>query len=151
MAIAFSTRREGEPKGTQLFVRYMDAEGAISQVTHVEKAPATPAWAPDGTAIAFTMMVEQKNTWPIKMPRAPEGAKWTEAPRIVERLDYRQDGQGFTDDGYRHVFVVPAGGGTARQLTDGDWDHNGVEWTPDSQQLLFTSLRVADAEYQWRD
>ena len=142
---------EGEPKGTQLFVRYMDAEGAISQVTHVEKAPATPAWAPDGTAIAFTMMVEQKNTWPIKMPRAPEGAKWTEAPRIVERLDYRQDGQGFTDDGYRHVFVVPAGGGTARQLTDGGWDHNGVEWTPDSQQLLFTSLRVADAEYQWRD
>ena len=142
---------QGEPKGTQLFVRYMDAEGAISQVTHVEKTPATPAWSPDGTAIAFTMMVEEKNTWPIKMPRAPEGAKWTEAPRIVERLDYRQDGQGFTDDGYRHVFVVPAAGGTARQLTDGSWDHNGVEWTPDSKQMLFTSLRVPDAEYQWRD
>jgi dipeptidyl aminopeptidase/acylaminoacyl peptidase len=142
---------QGEPKGTQLFVRYMDAEGATSQITHVEKTPTTPAWSPDGASIAFTMMVEQKNTWPIKMPRMPEGAKWTEAPRIVERLDYRQDRQGFTDDGYRHVFVVPASGGTARQLTDGNWDHNGAEWTPDSRQILFTSLRVPDAEYQWRD
>lgn len=142
---------EGTPKGSQVFVRYMDAEGAVSQVTRVEKAPTTPAWSPDGTSIAFTMMVEQKNTWPVKMPRAPEGAKWTEAPRIVERLDYRQDGQGFTDDGYRHVFVVPATGGTARQLTDGNWDHNGVEWTPDGRQVLFTSNRVPDAEYQWRD
>jgi dipeptidyl aminopeptidase/acylaminoacyl peptidase len=142
---------QGEPKGMQLFVRYMDAEGATSQVTHVEKTPTTPSWSADGTSIAFTMMVEQKNTWPITMPRQPEGAKWTDAPRIVERLDYRQDGQGFTDDGYRHVFVVPATGGTARQLTDGAWDHNGVEWTPDSRQILFTSLRVPDAEYQWRD
>lgn len=141
----------GDPKGTQLFVRYMDAEGAVSQITHVEKTPTTPAWSPDGASIAFTMVAEQKNVWPIKMPRQPEGAKWTEAPRIVERLDYRQDGLGFTDDGFRHVFVVPATGGTARQLTDGNWDHTGAEWTPDGAHLLFTSLRVPDAEYQWRE
>jgi dipeptidyl aminopeptidase/acylaminoacyl peptidase len=129
----------------------MDAEGSVSQVTRVEKSPTNVAWSPDGTSVAFTMMVEQKNTWPIKMPKAPEGAKWVEAPRIVERLDYRQDGQGFTDEGYRHLFVVPATGGTARQLTNGDWDHNGVEWTPDGKQILFTSLRLPDADYQWRE
>jgi dipeptidyl aminopeptidase/acylaminoacyl peptidase len=142
---------EGLPKGSQLHVRYMDAEGATTQVTRLEKAPATPAWSPDGNSIAFTMMVEQKNTWPIKMPRSPEGAKWVESPRVVERLDFRQDGQGFTDDGYRHLFVVPATGGTARQLTDGNWDHTGAEWTPDGTQILFTSLRVPDAEYQVRE
>ena len=59
----------GEPKGTQIFVRYMDAEGATSQVTHVEQAPGTLAWSPDGTSIAFTMNVVQKNTWPIAMPK----------------------------------------------------------------------------------
>ncbi|MEZ5285174.1 MAG: S9 family peptidase [Vicinamibacterales bacterium] len=142
---------QGEPKGTQVFVRYMDAEGATTQVTRVEKAPASVTWSPDGQSIAFTMKVEKKNTWPIAMTKAPDGAKWTEAPRIVERLDYRQDREGFTDDGYRHVFVVPATGGTARQLTDGDWDHNGVEWTPDNATILFTSLRVPDADYQWRE
>jgi len=142
---------QGEPKGTQIFVRYMDAEGAISQVTRVEKAPSAVAWAPDGTKLGFVMSVEAKNAWPIKMPRAPEGAKWTEAPRIVERLDYRSDGVGFDDDAFRHIFVVPATGGTPRQLTDGQWHHNGVEWTPDSKQILFVSNRVADAEYQFRE
>ena len=142
---------QGEPKGSQIFVRYMDAEGAVSQATHVDKSPANVAWAPDGQSIAFAMEVEKKNNWPIKMPERPEGAKWTESPRIVERLDYRQDGQGFNDDGFRHLFVVPATGGTPRQLTNGDWDHNGVEWTPDGKQILFTSLRVPDADYQHRE
>ncbi|MDP2320460.1 MAG: S9 family peptidase [Acidobacteriota bacterium] len=142
---------QGEPKGSQIFVRYMDAEGATSQVTRVEKSPTGVAWSPDGTKLGFVMSVESRNAWPIKMPRAPEGAKWTEAPRIVERLDYRSDGVGFDDDAFRHVFVVPATGGTARQLTDGQWHHNGIEWTPDSKQILFGSNRVADAEYQFRE
>jgi dipeptidyl aminopeptidase/acylaminoacyl peptidase len=29
----------GEPRGSQLFVRWMDAEGATAQVTRVERAP----------------------------------------------------------------------------------------------------------------
>jgi dipeptidyl aminopeptidase/acylaminoacyl peptidase len=142
---------QGDPRGTQIFVRYMDAEGAVSQITRVEKAPGTVTWSPDGTRLGFTMNVDAKTSWSIKMPRSPEGARWVETPRIVERLDYRQDGTGFDDDVYRHVFVVPATGGTPRQLTNGDWHHNGVEWTPDSKQILFGSLRVPDAEYQWRE
>src|SRR6476469_7033828 len=31
---------EGKPSGTQIFVRYMDAEGATSQVTTLPEAPA---------------------------------------------------------------------------------------------------------------
>jgi dipeptidyl aminopeptidase/acylaminoacyl peptidase len=142
---------QAEPRGAQIFVRYMDAEGAVSQITRVEKTPSGIAWSPDGTRIGFTMNVESKVAWPIKLPRAPEDAKWVETPRIVERLDYRSDGTGFDDDAYRHVFVVPATGGTPRQLTDGNWHHNGVEWTPDSKQILFGSLRLEDAEYQWRE
>jgi dipeptidyl aminopeptidase/acylaminoacyl peptidase len=141
----------GEPRGSQIFVRYMDAEGAASQVTRVEKSPSGIAWSPDGKNIGFTMNVEAKNSWSVKMPRAPEGARWVEAPRIVERLDYRSDGTGFDDDGYRHIFVVPATGGTPRQLTDGNWNHTGVEWTPDSKQILFSSNRIPDAEYAWRE
>ncbi len=142
---------QGEPRGSQVFVRYMDAEGATSQITRVEQGPSTPEWSPDGTQIAFTMQVVQRNTWSIPMPRAPEGAKWTEAPRIVERLNYRQDREGFNDDRYRHLFVVPATGGTPRQLTDGQWNHNGVEWTPDGRSILFTSMRVPDPDHQWRE
>jgi dipeptidyl aminopeptidase/acylaminoacyl peptidase len=142
---------QGEPKGSQIFVRWMDAEGATSQITHVLQTPSSLSWSPDGTQIAFTMLVEEKNAWTIKLPKAPTGAKWTEAPHIVERLDYRQDRQGFVDDGYRHLFVVPATGGTPRQLTTGSFDHTGTEWTPDGKTILFSGLRAEDAEYQWRE
>jgi dipeptidyl aminopeptidase/acylaminoacyl peptidase len=142
---------QGEPKGTQIFVRWMDAEGATSQITRVDQTPSAIAWSPDGKQLSFTMLVEERNTWQVKMPKAPAGAKWTEAPRIIERLNYRRDRSGFTDNGYRHVFVVPAAGGTPRQVTSGNFDHAGSKWTPDGRTILFSGLRGEDAEYQWRE
>ncbi|HSF17003.1 MAG TPA: S9 family peptidase [Vicinamibacteria bacterium] len=145
---------EGEPKGEQIYVRYMDAEGATTQVTRIERAPRSIEWSPDGESIAFVSTVPEKVAWKVDLPSAPEGAKWTEAPRIVERLDYRQDRIGFTEDGYQHLFLVPATGGTPRQLTDGDYDDGRnapISWTPDGQEILFTGLRQPDWEYAWRE
>ena len=141
----------GEPRGPQVFVRWMDAEGATSQVTRVDQAPGGLAWSPDGTQLSFTALVEERTNWPVKMPKAPAGAKWTEPPRIVERLNYRRDRTGFVDTGFRHIFVVPAVGGTPRQVTDGNFDHGGTEWTPDGTAILFSGLRVAVDDYQWRE
>ena len=141
---------DGEPEGTQIFVRYMDDEGARTQITHLQNSPGNVEWSPDGQQIAFTMSVDSDNPWPISLPGRPEGANWTEAPKVVNRLQYRRDRRGYIDEGYSHLFVVPADGGTARQLTDGDWNHNGAAWTPDGEEILFTSLRVEDAEHEWR-
>ena len=142
---------EGDPEGSQIFVRWMDAEGATTQITRLEHSPGSVRWSPDGTQIAFTMLVEDKESWPIEMPDRPDGAKWIESPRIVTRMDYRQDRRGFVDQGHSHIFVVPAEGGTPRQLTDGVWNHRGPEWTPDGREIFFTSLREEDAEYNWRE
>jgi dipeptidyl aminopeptidase/acylaminoacyl peptidase len=141
----------GEPRGSQVFVRWMDAEGATSQVTRVEQSPSNIAWSPDGTQISFSMLVEERNAWQVRMPKMPSGARLTEAPRIVERLNYRRDRSGFTDNGWRHLFVVPAIGGTPRQLTAGNFDHNGNEWTPDGSAILFSGLLAEDGDYQWRE
>ncbi|MFW6078459.1 MAG: S9 family peptidase, partial [Gemmatimonadota bacterium] len=147
--IAYTAR--GEPRGTQIFVRWMDDEGAVSQVTRVEESPSSIAWSPDGEWIAFRMFVPDEESWPIEMPSRPEGAEWTQAPRIITALDYSQDRVGFLEEGHDHIFIVPAEGGTPRQITTGDWDHGGPEWTPDGREILFTSLRVEDAEYEWRE
>ena len=138
---------DGEPEGTQIFVRWMDAEGATTQITRVERSPGNPRWSPDGTQIAFTMDVDDAEEWKIELPKRPDGAKWTEDPKIVTRVDYRQDRQGFTDLSHTHVFVVPAEGGTPRRLTDGKWHHRDPEWTPDGREILFTANRQEDAEY----
>src|ERR687885_471176 len=39
---------DGEPSGQQIFVRWMDAEGATSQVTRVTDPIGDVKWAPDG-------------------------------------------------------------------------------------------------------
>ena len=69
--------RSGEPSGSQIFVRWMDAEGATSQITRVERAPGSIAWAPDGNSIAFSMTVPSDESWPIKLPSRPKGAGTT--------------------------------------------------------------------------
>jgi dipeptidyl aminopeptidase/acylaminoacyl peptidase len=141
---------KGEPSGTQVFVRWMDAEGAVSQITRVTDNPSDIQWSPDGKWIAFRMSVPHNERWNIPMPSAPKGAKWVETPRIITRLDYRQDRQGFTEDGYQHIFVVPAEGGTPRQITSGDWDHGAPNWMPDGKSIVFQGNRVKEAEYSWR-
>ncbi len=143
--------REGEPKGTQIFVRWMDAEGAETQITNLERSPSNVSWAPDGKHLAFTMTVAGEPEWRVSLPGRPRGAKWTEEPKVITRLNYRRDRTGFIDDGYRHIFLVPSDGGTGRQLTSGEWNHNGTAWTADSKEILFSSNRVEEAEHTWRE
>ncbi|MEX2467445.1 MAG: S9 family peptidase [Gemmatimonadota bacterium] len=142
---------DGAPQGTQIFVRWTDAEGATSQITRLEDGPGGIRWSPDGEQISFTMNVDTEPAFTVSPPGRPDGAEWVESPRVVTRADYRQDRAGFVDGAWRHVFVVPAEGGTARQLTDGDWNHSTGEWTSDGRELVFSSLRTEDAELSWRE
>ena len=47
----------GEPDGSQIFVRWMDAEGATTQITRLEKSPSSIDWSPDGNTVSFTVAV----------------------------------------------------------------------------------------------
>lgn len=139
---------------TQIWVRWMDAEGAVSQVTRLTESPGDLAWSPDGTRLSFTMDVPAENptaaAWNVSLPR-PEGADWTPGPRIVERLIYRGDRRGFLEETFEHVFVVPATGGTPRQLTSGDMDYGSPVWEPSGESMLFSGLLIEDADYMWQE
>jgi dipeptidyl aminopeptidase/acylaminoacyl peptidase len=152
---------DGEPSGTQLFVRYMDAEGATSQVTRVSEPIADIRWSPDGKSIGFSMFVPKEHTWKIDMPTAPTGAKWTPAPKYITDLHYRQDRRGFNRSGFTHLFVVPSEGGTARALTSGDWSVGGRfdgqqgavawDWAPDGRTIYVVGLNDKNADMNYRN
>jgi dipeptidyl aminopeptidase/acylaminoacyl peptidase len=146
---------------TQIFARWMDGSGAASQLTRVNEAPANLRWSPDGRSIAFTMLTAKKTEWKIDLPAAPEGAKWTEGPRLIESTAYRADREGFLKEAYTHIYVVDADSGTPRQLTEGDWNVGGrtvgipeavgVEWTPDGRELVFDGLKEKDADRRYME
>ena len=59
--------------------------------------------------------------------------------------------QGFIEDGYRHLFVVPADGGTPRQVTSGDVQpRRRRAGCPTARRSCSAALRMPDAEYAWR-
>ena len=137
----------GQPTGTQIFVKWLDAADAGTQVTRLERAPTNLQWSPDGKSIAFNMIVPAKANLKVNVPPKPEGAKWIEPPRVVDRLNYRSDASGYRPEGFMHIFVVGDTGSTPRQLTDGDYNHNAPEWMPDSNTIVFSATRKPDAEY----
>lgn len=152
--IAFTHR--GEPGGTQIFVRWMDAEGATTQLTRLTDTPTDITWAPDGKSIAFRQLVPATNNWGVEgrvSALRPRSATWTQAPRVVEKLVYRRDRVGFVGDGNQHIFLLDAvAGGTPRQITFEEYDHGAPAFTPDGRTIVFAgSPRVPDSEYIWRE
>ncbi len=147
-----------EEGGSQLFVRYMDAEGATTQVTRVDQPPGNVKWAPDGRSLGFTMVVPSGPGWKVSLPEAPAGATWTKAPRVVENLHSRADGRGWLVSGHTHLFVVPAVGGTPRQITSGPWNVGargigipgavGWDWLPDGGGVVIEGNDDPDADRQ---
>ena len=148
-----ATPRRASRKGSQIFVRWMDAEGATSQVTRVEQAPGAVAWSPDGTQLVLHACSSRIATrWPIKMPKAPAGAKWTEAPRIVARLQLPARPHGLHRQRLPPHLRRPgdrrhAAADHPRQPRP----HRQPTGRRTARSILFSGLRADDADYQWRE
>jgi dipeptidyl aminopeptidase/acylaminoacyl peptidase len=147
--IIYISNRDGK---SQIYRRWMDS-GQTAKLTNLTSEPAGIAWSPDDQWISFTMFVPEKAPDLIQMPPAPEGAKWAEPAKVIDRLIYRFNGAGYLKTGYTHLFVVPADGGTPRQISDGKFHHGGVAfqsseavWTPDGKYLLISANRHPEFE-----
>ncbi len=152
--IGYLSNKDGAP---QIYVRWMDG-GLTQAVTNSMSPPSTPTWSPDGNSIAFLSLVRQP---PLVVGQAlvpPAGATWAAPPKYTDKLVFRFDGVGEVPTGFVHVFVVPAEGGTARQLTSGDFNHGGtpygggsIAWTPDGAEVIIPARRGERPEWNSRE
>ncbi len=147
--LAYVSSQDGS---AQIYIRWMDT-GETAKITNLTEDPSGLTWSPDGEWLALSMFVPKPATpWVVDMPAQPEGAEWGKPAIVIEEMKYRADGEGYLDPGFSHLFVLPAEGGTPRQVTTGDFDHGGaVAWSPDSRSLVFSANRRADHEYEGND
>ena len=135
----------------QIYMRWMDT-GQEAKITRLQHSPGELSWSPDGKWLAFSMFVPSSPEPFVKMPEKPEGATWAPDAKVIRRARYRADGAGYLEQGFTHLFIVSAEGGTPRQLTRGDFHHGGgYDWTPDGKAIIFSANRRADWEFEGRD
>jgi dipeptidyl aminopeptidase/acylaminoacyl peptidase len=138
-------------EGTEIYMHWRK-DSRSARITQLPESPGNLTWSPDGRWLAFNMFVPNPPEPLATMPKAPEGATWAPALKTIERLHYRADGQGYLEEGFTHVFVVPAEGGTPRQVTGGDFNHDGgLTWNIDGTALYVSANRREDWEYESQD
>ena len=130
----------------QIHVRWLD-NGETALISQLQASPSNLSWSPDGKWLAFTMNVKAPSEAIVETRTKPEGATWAKEPITVTTTQYQYDGQGIVEPSYRHVFIVPADGGTARQLTEGNFNHYGsLAWSSKSDRIFFSAYRSDDWE-----
>ena len=143
--VAYLSNTEGSQ---QIYVKWL-ASGDTALVSNVAKAPTHITWSPDGRWLAFIMFVPDSVAPLASMPAKPDGASWADPVKQIEALTYRSDGRGFLEQGHKQLFVIPADGGSPRQVTQGSFDVSGrLNWSPEGDQIYFVSHRVVDWDYE---
>jgi len=148
--IIYVSDREG--KKPQIFKRWMDT-GQTVVLTNLLFGPMGISLSPDGKWIAFSAPVPAMPRTITQLPPTPPGAQWAPPAKIIDKSIYRFDGMGYqVSMGYVHLFVMPAEGGTPRQLSQGNFHHpfpmfgGSLEWAPDSKSIVLSANRQDDWE-----
>jgi dipeptidyl aminopeptidase/acylaminoacyl peptidase len=137
--IAFISTRDG---ASQVYIA--DADGShVRQVTKIEGGVQPPlVFSPDGSQLALVADVKMAPDPPV-------------AVHHMTRLFYRHWDE-WRENLRHHIFVVPAAGGEAKDVTPGDYDSPptqqedaAITFTADSREVVFVSNREGNDKETW--
>ncbi|HEY7290776.1 MAG TPA: S9 family peptidase [Vicinamibacterales bacterium] len=133
------------PQPAQVYLLDMDG-GEAQPITSLPRGAGSPAWSPDGKTIAFSASTGPE---PAKSDAHQSDVK------VITKAVYRANGNPTWVDTehHSHLFTmrVPGPGekpAALKQLTDGEFDENGLTWSSDGSAIYFVSIRVPEPYYQ---
>ena len=123
--IAFVSNRTGDGRSA---ICIIDRDGGeAAEIETFAAKPVSIAWHPEGTSLAVVV---------------PMGKADASAPRVVTRIDYKQDNRGLINDERNQVVLVWPDHGETRQITDAPFDHAYPQWSPDGRKLAVKRTRL---------
>jgi len=141
--LAFVSARDGEDQIWTIDI----SSGALKKVTTISTGAGDPVWSPDGKWLAFASDVYPEcSDDACNKRRADEVAASKVKAHVATRLLYRH-WKSWKEGTRSHVFVVPAAGGEAKDMTPGDYDAppfslggpTDYAFSPDAKELAFVS------------
>lgn len=134
--LSFVSSRQGA-KGGQVWLLNIGIGGEAEKVTSLKGGVSSAAWAPDGKRLALIVN-------DVDSTADTTGAK--PKPIVVDKYQFKQDGQGYLDTLKSHIWVFDLATRKAEQITRGPADDGGAAWSPDGKWIAFISAREPDAD-----
>jgi len=139
------------------------ASGTARQLTNGKKSSTSPAWAPDGSQLAFASDRDEKRQIYLIDPSGGEARKLTSIEDGVGSFAWSRDGASiaFTstdakseglkardkrfgefeivdrDHRQSHLWVIDVATKAVRRLTSGDFTVGDFSWSPDGKEIAF--------------
>ena len=111
--------------------------GEAEQITAMPHGVSAFRHAPQGRRLALAAAAPE----PRFLVGPPASGGLTPLARVIARVDWRRDGQGFLDR-HTHLWVQEARpGARPKRLTRGDWSVEGFCWSPDAKRIAFCAER----------
>ncbi len=130
------------------------ASGAARRITTGLDAH-TIALSRDGKRLAYSKYSRDLNVWMVHLPatgsvNARDAIPITRGNQASEIMRLSPDGKWLAYDsdlnGNADLFIVPANGGTPRQLTDSPSDDLAPDWSPDGSLLSFHTFTTGNRD-----
>lgn len=158
--VAFASRREDD-EVAQIYVIDVAGGGEARRITAAPLAARSPVWSPDGQSILY-QAPSYKGAADAEANKkiAAERKEAKSKVRTYDGFPIRRWDR-WLDDTQTHPFVVPSGGGTARDLLagtrlvsmpgfagasgEGSGDSLEPVWAPDGRSIVFVATTDRDA------